>query len=154
MCYLRNQPNFYLKLTLEMIGNHPKYTCIQNSTLIFVKRFDRMLSVGDTSFRLMISNHQVCLIVYFHFNGHALSVERSYTFTIIVQLTSGQMFQLPKDFSHVFFCFQSTFLFSISNVSFQYHIHLFLSQRFVSNGNASNKHGAVFQSSQSLSEVW
>ena len=41
-------PNFYLKLTSEMIVNHKKYTYTENRTLIFVKRYDRMLSVDDS----------------------------------------------------------------------------------------------------------
>ena len=62
-----------------------------------------------------------------------LSVERSYTFTMIVKFTFYQMFLVFKDWFQCFsvsnlllmlplyrFCFQSTFLFPMSDVSFQF----------------------------------
>ena len=47
-------PNLYLKLTCEIIVNHRKYTYTKNYTLIFAKRYDRMILVDDSIDRINV----------------------------------------------------------------------------------------------------
>ena len=99
-----------------------------------------------------------------------LSVERSYTFTMIVKFTFYQMFLVFKDWFQCFsvsnlllmlplyrFCFQSTFLFPMSDVSFQF-LYIFSKlnlcfQIAMFPMYVSNIYGAVFQSGYGLGEV-